>query len=93
MDIDTDTPPVMAAKGFSKDRAHRPGAQPARACRVAAPVIVSPFLTPREAAAYCRYTYETFRKLDAPALGSGRGVRKLYTVAALERWLANRGRR
>ncbi len=56
----------------------------------------SPYLTTREAAAYSRLSYCHFKDLQArgitPAIGAGRkGRRVLYTTAALDRWLANRG--
>lgn len=56
----------------------------------------SPYLTPKEAAAYCRLHYHTF---IARAKASGlkadgmSGQRRLYLPATLDRWLKNQQRR
>jgi excisionase family DNA binding protein len=53
------------------------------------PAHPSPYLTAREAAAYCRFNYDHFRDLQAqyktPAYRRGRKV--LYRIDELERWV------
>ena len=74
------TPPFGATTGFTKGTSPRPA---------------SPYLNSKEAAEYVRLSYNHFKALQAsgmtPAIGGGRrGMRVLYTLAGLDRWLQTR---